>query len=241
MSFFDIILDNVKPQVVKDLENLDKVGSAVQKFEKGKNGKNVEELQSIFKKGWIEKAEKQMKVEIGRLEAGVKSDPNWPSDKIDAYEAKVLDAFKKENKKGLKPVDCKQTIAAIRVLLKEIDRHQKDMKDIAANSAKAISIVAKMETDYKKRKDYAAELAKSFKTLTKSSFVLPAMQAEMLTYYLHCEELKKLFSEAESLCVKLRKRIGEDAKEAKERADMAKDQYQYTRGSAYWEDLPSRI
>ncbi|MGC1502803.1 MAG: hypothetical protein WA782_01545 [Sulfitobacter sp.] len=55
------------------------------------------------------------------------------------------------------------------------------------------------------------------------------------------EELTKQFSEAESCSRKLGKRAAEDMKEARSRQIMAKDQYDYSCGSAYWEGLPSRI
>ena len=128
MSLLDAIIDAVKPQSAKDIENIYKVGKAVEKFEKGSNVKNVEAMQSILKKGWIEKAEKELKQEIKRLQTAVKAQPDWPSGNIDTLEAKVFKAYKEEKKKGLEPVKCKKTIAAINTLLKEILRHQKELR-----------------------------------------------------------------------------------------------------------------
>ena len=241
MSLWDAFLDSVKPQPYKDVENIYKVGKAVDKFEKGSNLKNVESMQSILKKGWIEKAEKSIKAEIKTLEKAVKSSPDWPDSKIDAQEAKVFAAYKKESKKGLEPVDCKKTQAEIRKLLKTITAHQKELKGIVSVSSKSISTVQGWASEHGAKKAYAGKLEASFKTLTKSSFLLSSVQAEMLTYFLHCRELKKLYSEAESLCKKLAKCILDEATDAKGRIDMAKEQYTYTSRSCYWDDLPMRI
>ncbi|MCX7559094.1 hypothetical protein OS190_05900 [Sulfitobacter sp. F26204] len=240
MSFFDVFIDSVKPQTAKDFETVYKVGKALDKMGPKSSAKNVEELQSVLKKGWIEKAEKQIKLELKRFQTALKAKTIWPEEKIDAYEKKVISAYKKESKKGLQPIDCKQTIAAIRPLLKEISRHEQALRDIAYLSKKSIATAAGMEKDYRLRKEYSAELAKQFKLLTKVA-VFGAMQAEMLTYYLHCIELKKLYAEAESCAKKLGKRVAEDAKEAKSRAEMTREQFNYTSRSCYWEDLEGRI
>lgn len=239
-DMLDVIIDAVTPQSAKDVQNIYKVGKAIDKVGSKPTMDSVSDLQSVLKKGWIEKAEKKVKADVKRMNMALKNKSEWPEEKIDTFEKKVFVAYKAESKKGLEPVDCKKTIAAIRPLLKEIDRHRKALKDIEYLCKKSIEICAKWEKDYAMRKEYAAELAKNFKFLTKVA-VLSAAQAEMLTYYLHCMELTKQFSEAESCAKKLGKRAFEDMKEARSRQDMAKNQYDYSRGSAYWEDLPSRI
>ncbi|WP_386625679.1 hypothetical protein [Sulfitobacter geojensis] len=123
-DMLDVIIDAVTPQSAKDVQNIYKVGKAIDKVGSRPTMDSVSDLQSVLKKGWIEKAEKKVKADVKRMNMALKNKSEWPEEKINTFEKKVFVAYKAESKKGLEPVDCKKTIAAIRPLLKEIEQTQ---------------------------------------------------------------------------------------------------------------------
>lgn len=240
MSFWEVFVDVARPQAVKDIQQLDSIAKAVRSARSKPSTKAADELRATLKKGWLARVEKAL-FDIGySYDSALRTKIAWPREKIDECEKEVLTCYKLEKKRGYSKVEMKATQAAIKALLKELDRHIKDLKDSVATSSKVPQVLDKLARSHKDTADLASALEKEFKPLVKMA-VFTAYQAELTVNMLHCADITRHAKDAHRMNIRLAAHQKDIRRELLERLEMAVEQYRTVKSSAYWEDLENMV
>ncbi|MDG1282551.1 MAG: hypothetical protein P8O10_14725 [Pseudorhodobacter sp.] len=240
MSFGEIFKDTATPQFFKDVENLKKVGDALKKAKTKPQEEVVDELHSIVKKGWLERAEKQL-IKIGKgYDKVYRAKYSMPRDNTENFEKVVIKTYKAERAKGIPHEKCKQTKAAIEKMVDYLQAYEKEARAKLEEVGKITPAVRKYAKEFTAKREAAKYLEKQFRELAQVVLISP-FNAEMVTYMLHCGEIAKQCTICAGTLKKMDKKFSDMNKEFTEIAEITHDQVFYVWGGDLFDDLPNRI
>lgn len=240
MSLMEVFKDAVKPQSVKDMENIKKAGDALKKLKTHSQDEIVDEVHGIVKKGWLERVEKELKWDLKNYDRLYRKGFAMAPDNSEKMEKAVLKVYKAERAAGIPHEDCKKTRKEIDKMLDYLQAYEKEARYRIADLRDFLPIVTYQQRQYELRRQAAKVLEGHFKDLAKVVLISP-YNAEMVTYMLHSAEIAKLCTACAQVLGKMDTKFGKLAKEYDQIAAITHDQVFYLFGGDFFDDLPNRI